>query len=416
MAGLERPARAAASGPRPETARLIHLFSDTLTIVERRYVVPVDDKALVIAAIKGLAASLDPHSAYLSPEDLPGANGAAGVGLELSGERGVVRVVSVTDGSSAARADLRTGDFIQAIDGRTVLGAPLMAAIKSLQGPAGSTVTLTVKRPRQDAFDVKLTRQVPADVTATARMEGDYGYLRVSGLEMTTTDQAAAAIRRLQARNPAMKGMVLDLRDNPGGLFDQAVELSSLFLNGGEVVSQRGRDPKAVLRYDARAGGDMLHGLPLAVLIDGGTSSGAEIVAAALQDRRRAVVVGAPSFGAGTVQTLIPLNNGANGALKLTTARVYTSSGRTFQGMGVVPDILAAQSQADAKRGDDPAFQFSEANQPSAIDPARSHVRLAERPVYETPPAGFDPDGDFQLFRAIQALKPNSTAPAGKST
>jgi carboxyl-terminal processing protease len=416
MAGVHRQAHATAPGARPDLFKLLVLFGDAKDIVARRYVTPVDDKVLMTGAIKGALASLDPHSAYLSPADLPGSGGPAGVGLELTGDKGVVRIVTAMDGGPASRADLRGGDYILAIDGRTVLGASLMDAIKGLQGPVGSTAILTVKRPRQaDAFDVKLIRQVVPSVTAKGHMEGDYGYLRVSALEQDTTDQAAAVIRALQAQNPRMKGLVLDLRDNPGGLLAQAVSVSSLFLDGGEVVSQRGRMPEDVERYNAQAGGDRLHGLPMAVLIDGGTASGAEIIAGALQDRHRATVVGMTSFGQGTIQTFIPLHGYADGAMKLTTARIYTPSGRSIQALGVVPDIAVARSADDAKRADDPAFQFSEANQFNAIDPAQGRVRLAERPTYETSPAGFDPGGDFQLVRAIQALKPNSTATASKT-
>jgi carboxyl-terminal processing protease len=416
MAGVHRPALATVPVARPGLSKLLLLFGDTLTIVERRYVAPVDDKALIIGAIKGMVSSLDPHSAYLGPPDLSGSGDAGGVGLELTGDKGVVRIVTPIEDGPADRADLRSGDYIQAIDGRTVLGATLQEAIKDLQGPVGSTVILTVKRPRQpNAFDVKLIRQIVPSVTARGHMEGDYGYLRVSALEADTTNQAAAAIRALQTQTPRMKGLVLDIRDNPGGLLDQAVSLSSLFLDGGEVASQRGRNPADIEHYNARIGGDMLHGLPMAVLINSGTASGAEIVAGALQDRHRATLVGMTSFGAGTIQTVIPLHNYAEGAMKLTTSRIFTPSGRSFQGLGVTPDIAAAQSDADAKRADDPAFQFSEANQFNAIDPAQSRLRLAERPVFETPPAGFDPKGDFQLVRAIQALKPDSAAPASKS-
>jgi len=418
MAGVHQPAHATIS--RPERFKLLLLFSDTLAMVEQRYVTPVDDKALLTAAIKGALSSLDPHSAYLSPADLAGPQDAVGVGLELTGYKGVVRIVAAVDGGPASRADLRTGDFIQAIDGRTVLGIALSDAVKGLRGPAGSTVTLTIKRPRQpDTFDVKLVRQTVPFVTVKGRMEGDYGYLRISALEQDTTNQATAAIKALQAQNPRMKGLVLDLRDNPGGLLDQAVSVSSLFLDGGEVVSQRGREPNDVEHYNARVGGDLLHGLPLAVLIDGGTASGAEIIAGALQDRQRAAVVGMTSFGNGTIQTVIPLHGYADGAVKLTTSRSYTPSGRSFQALGIVPDIAVAGSDADARRADDPAFQFSEANQFNAIDPVQGRLRLAQRPTYETPPPGFDSSGDFQLVRAIQALKPNSpahiAAPAGKT-
>ncbi len=416
MAGVQRPALATAPRPQPELKRLITLFRDALSIVQTRYVTPVDDKAVIVAAIKGMVSSLDPHSAYLSAADLPDPGSTGGVGLELAGDKGVVRIVTSVDGGPASHADLRAGDFIQAIDGRTVLGASLQDAVKSLRGAPGSSVTLTVKRPRrQTAFDVRLVRQIDASIIASGHMAGDYGYLRVATLERNATDQAVAAIRALQARRPGMKGLVLDLRDNPGGPLDQAISLSSLFLDGGEAVSLRGRTADSVQRFDARPGGDILHGLPMAVLINGGSAAGAEIIAGALQDRGRATIVGMTSFGAGTIQTLIPLNRYADGALRLTTARVFTASGRSFQGLGVTPDVAVAPSKDDAKRADDPAFQFSEANQFNAIDPAQCRARLAERPVLESPPESFDPNADFQLARAIQTLKFRSGPPGRKS-
>ena len=335
MAYVSQRAQATAAQPRSQTYKMLELFGDVLSTVQNQYVSEVDSKKLIEAAIDGMVTSLDPHSGYLSPdsfsdmrEQTRGEYG--GLGIEVTSEDGVVKIISPMDDTPAARAGVQAGDYITAINGQSLLGLPLNDAVKQMRGPVGEAITLTIAREGKDPFDVKLKREVINVISAKGRMEGDYGYLRVSAFNEKTAEEASAALRSLKAKNPKMKGLVLDLRNNPGGLLDQAVEISSLFLNGGEVVSQRGRDPKDVERYNARTDGDVLHGLPMVVLINSGSASAAEIVAGALQDRHRAALVGLTSFGKGSVQTVIPLHGGADGALKLTTARYFTPSGRSI--------------------------------------------------------------------------------------
>ena len=324
MAYVNQQAHASAE-PRAKTYRMLGLFGDVLDTVERQYVTPVDDTKLIHAALDGMLTSLDPHSGYLDPEGFDDMRDQTrgeygGLGLEVTSEDGVVKVISPIDDTPAAKAGLKPGDYITAVNGDSVLGLSVSDAVKQMRGKPGETVTLTIAREKSDPFDVKVVREIIKQKTASARLEGDYGVLRVSGFDEKTTDEAQAAFAEIHAKNPKMKGLILDLRRNPGGLLDQAVGISDLFLEGGEIVSQRGRDPRDVERYNARPG-DITNGLPMVVLIDSGTASAAEIVAGALQDRKRAAIVGLTSFGKGSVQTVIPLRGGMDGALKLTTAR-----------------------------------------------------------------------------------------------
>jgi carboxyl-terminal processing protease len=282
-----------------------------------------------------------------------------------------------------------------------------------MRGKPGETVTLTIAREKSDPFDVKLVREIIKQKTATAKLDGDYGILRVSGFNEKTTDEAQAAFAEIKAKNPHMKGLILDLRRNPGGLLDQAVGISDLFLQGGEIVSQRGRDPRDVERYNARPG-DMTGGLPMVVLIDPGTASAAEIVAGALQDRKRAAIVGLTSFGKGSVQTVIPLRGGMDGALKLTTARYYTPSGRSIQKTGIEPDLEVAATREEAQEIANRAFGFSEASFKNALNADEGKVRKVAHVPAEEPPEGFDAKKDFQLARAEDVLKYGSVAATPK--
>jgi carboxyl-terminal processing protease len=274
-------------------------------------------------------------------------------------------------------------------------------------------VTLTIAREKSDPFDVKIVREVIKPKSATAKMDGDYGVLRIASFNEKTTDEAEAAFAELKAKNPKMKGLILDLRNNPGGLLDQAVAVSDLFLEGGEIVSQRGRDPRDVERYNARAG-DMTGGLPMVVLINSGSASAAEIVAGALQDRKRAELVGLTSFGKGSVQTVIPLRGGMDGALKLTTARYFTPSGRSIQKTGIEPDLEVASSKDEAQTIANRAFQFSEASFRNALNADEGKVRKGAHQPAEAPPEGFDVKKDFQLARAEDVLRYGSVASTPK--
>ncbi len=420
MAYVSQQALASAQAtPKVKTYKMLELFGDVLDTVERQYVTEVDDKKLIEAAIDGMLTSLDPHSGYLNPDSFDDMRDQTrgeygGLGIEVTSEEGVVKVISPMDDTPAFKAGIKAGDYITAVNGESVLGLSVNDAVKQMRGKPGEAVTLTIAREKTDPFDVKVVREVIKPKSATAKMEGDYGYLRVSAFNEKTTDEAEAALADLRAKNPKMKGLVLDLRNNPGGLLDQAVGISDMFLEGGEIVSQRGRDPRDIERYNARPG-DAAGGLPMVVLINSGSASAAEIVAGALQDRKRAEVVGLTSFGKGSVQTVIPLRGGMDGALKLTTARYYTPSGRSIQKTGIEPDLEVAETRDQAQRIANRAFQFSEASFRNALNAEEGKARRGAHIPAESPPEGFDEDkGDFQLARAKDVLKYGSVAATPK--
>jgi carboxyl-terminal processing protease len=417
MAYLSQQAIAGAQ-PRATTYRMLGLFGDVLDTVERQYVTPVDDKKLIQAAIDGMLTSLDPHSGYLDPESFDDMRDQTrgeygGLGIEVTNEDGVVKVISPMDDTPAAKAGIKAGDYITAVNGESVLGLSVNEAVKQMRGRPGEPVTLTIAREKSDPFDVKLVREVIKPKSATAKMEGEFGVLRIASFNEKTTDEAEQAFARLKAANPKMKGLILDLRNNPGGLLDQAVAVSDLFLEGGEIVSQRGRDPRDVERYNARPG-DITGGLPMVVLINSGSASAAEIVAGALQDRKRAEIVGLTSFGKGSVQTVIPLRGGMDGALKLTTARYYTPSGRSIQKTGIEPDLEVAASREEAQNIANRAFLFSEATFRNALNADEGKVRRGAHEPAEAPPEDFDEKKDFQLARAAEVLKYGSVAATPK--
>jgi carboxyl-terminal processing protease len=397
---------------------MLGLFGDVLDTVEHQYVTEVDDTKLIQSAIDGMLTSLDPHSGYLDPESFGEMRDQTrgeygGLGLEVTSEDGVVKVISPMDDSPASKAGVKPGDYITAVNGESVLGLSVNDAVKQMRGKPGELVTLTIAREKTDPFDVRITREIIKTKTATAKMDGDYGVLRISSFGEKTTDEATQVFNDLKAKNPNMKGLILDLRRNPGGLLDQAVGVSDLFLEGGEIVSQRGRDPRDVERYNARPG-DITNGMPMVVLIDSGTASAAEIVAGALQDRKRAQVVGLTSFGKGSVQTVIPLRGGMDGALKLTTARYYTPSGRSIQKTGITPDLEVAATKDEAQVIANRAFQFSEASFHNALNAQEGKTRAAPHAPAEAPPDGFDAKKDFQMARAEDVLHYGSVAATPK--
>jgi carboxyl-terminal processing protease len=409
MAYIGQAARATTE-TKSETYHMLGLFGDVLDQVDRQYVTPVDDKKLIQSALEGMLTSLDPHSDYLTPEaynDLQDQTRGeyGGLGLEIQSDEGAVKVISPIDGTPAARAGIKSEDYILAVDGQNILGMSVSDAVKEMRGKPGQAVTLTIGRKGVDPFDVKLVREIINPPAVVSRLEGDYGYLKLSTFNEKATDETLAAINALRAKNPKMKGLVLDLRNDPGGLLDQAVGVASLFLDGGEIVSQRGRDPHDIESYPAK-GHDMLNGLPIVVLVNSGTASASEIVAGALQDRHRAAIVGVTSFGKGSVQTVIPLRGGLDGALKLTTARYFTPSGRSIQKTGIQPDLEVAQTREEAQQIADEAFQFTEASFRNALNADEGKSRVGPHEPAEAPPADFDEKkGDFQLTRALDVLK-----------
>ena len=330
------------------TYEYLDLFGEIFERVRAEYVEEVDDQDLIESAIEGMLASLDPHSSYLPPESFEDMREQTkgefgGLGIEVTMENGFVKVVAPIDDTPAARADMQPGDFITHIDGESVLGLTLSEAVEKMRGPVGSDITITVTREgEEEPFDVTITRETITIRAVRARAEGNIGVLRLTTFNEQTYENLEQEIANLKEEIGADKiqGWVLDLRNNPGGLLSQAIAVSDAFLDSGEIVSTRGRNLEEADRVNARPG-DLTDGKPIVVLINEGSASASEIVAGALQDQRRAVILGAKSFGKGSVQTVMRLNE--NGAMKLTTARYFTPSGRSSQALGIEPDILVEE-------------------------------------------------------------------------
>jgi carboxyl-terminal processing protease len=349
-------ARATAAGA--DTYSQLNLFGEVFERVRSDYVEKPDDSKLVEGAINGMVTSLDPHSRYMNDkawremqETTSGEFG--GLGIEVTMEDGLVKVVAPIDDTPAARAGLLSGDFITQIDGEQVQGLTLEQAVNKMKGAADTKTKLTiVRKGKEQPFDVTITREIIRVKPVRYHTEGgDIGYIRITSFNEQTSDGLHKAISDVEKQIPPEKlaGFVVDLRNNPGGLLDQAVSVSSSFLARGEVVSTRGRNPEETQRFTAR-GGDLTKGKPLVVLINGGSASASEIVAGALHDHKRATLIGTRSFGKGSVQTIIPLGAG-NGALALTTARYFTPSGHSIQAQGITPDIEILQNVPDELKG-----------------------------------------------------------------
>ena len=339
----------------------LDLFGDIFERVRAQYVEDVDTKELVEAAINGMLTSLDPHSSYLSPDDAENMQVQTrgefgGLGIEVTQEDGFVKVVSPMDGTPADQAGMEAGDFITHVDGESVLGLTLNEAVDLMRGPVGSEIVITVVREGEpEPFDVSIIRDTIELTAVRARTERDAVVLRVSTFNDNTFPNLESGLQeQIEALGGMDKanGIVLDLRNNPGGLLTQAIKVSDAFLDKGEIVSTRGREVQDGERFNATPG-DLAEGKPIVVLINGGSASASEIVAGALQDHRRAIVVGTKSFGKGSVQTVMPLRGG--GAMRLTTSRYFTPSGRSIQALGVSPDIVVAQPRRRAGAEDEEA-------------------------------------------------------------
>ena len=340
---------------RKETYKLLDLFGEVLEKVRSEYVEPVNDEELIEAALNGMLTSLDPHSGYLNPKnskdmDIQTRGEFGGLGLEVTMENGWVKVVSPIDDTPAYRAGMQPSDFITHLDGEPVQGLSLSEAVDRMRGTVNTDIKLTVRRAGvEQPFDVKLTRAVIKVQTVKGQVHGDIGYIRISQFSATTHADLVRIMGQLKKdMGKPPTGFVIDLRNNPGGLLDQAVAVSDDFLDKGEIVSTRSRRPEDTQRFNARPG-DIAEGLPLVVLINDGSASASEIVAGALQDHKRAVLLGTRSFGKGSVQSLMPLHG--HGSLRLTTARYYTPSGRSIQAVGIEPDIKAQQSKVEPVAG-----------------------------------------------------------------
>ena len=343
--GFGSSAKAAAA----DTYRQLNLFGDVFERVRADYVEKPDDGKLIESAINGMLSGLDPHSSYMEPKafrdmQVQTRGEFGGLGIEVTVEDGLIKVVAPIDETPAAKAGVRANDIITKLDEEQVQGLTLNQAVEKMRGAVNTKIKLTIMRKGTDKpIELSITRDVIRVRAVRSRVEDDVGYIRVTQFNEQTTENLKKAITDLQAQIPAdkLKGFVLDMRNNPGGLLDQAISVSDAFLERGEIVSTRGRNAEETQRFSARAG-DLIKNKPVIVLINGGSASASEIVAGALQDHKRATLVGTRSFGKGSVQTIIPLGAG-NGALRLTTARYFTPSGKSIQAKGITPDIEVLQ-------------------------------------------------------------------------
>jgi carboxyl-terminal processing protease len=399
----------------------LDLFGDIFERIRSQYVEPVDEKKLVEAAINGMLTSLDPHSSYMPPDDYDAMRVQTrgefgGLGIEVTQEEGFVKVVSPMDGTPAAKAGIQAGDYITHVDGESVLGLTLDQAVDKMRGPVGSEILLTVVRKGKDEpFDVSIIRDTIKLTAVKGRLEGHTVVLRVTTFNDQTYPNLESSLKKAVDEAGGLDkidGVVLDLRNNPGGLLTQAIAVSDAFLDKGEIVSTRGRNPQDSERFNA-TGGDLVNGKPIVVLINGGSASASEIVTGALQDHRRAIVVGTKSFGKGSVQTVIPLRG--EGAMRLTTARYYTPSGRSIQALGISPDIVVEQPEPK------PVDETAVKEEKSVADKNRSEAdlrgslsndsmtedekRTLEEEQVKAEEAAKLRDEDYQLAYAIDILK-----------
>ena len=420
---------ALAAAPAPgaessETYRQLNLFGDVFERVRAEYVEEVTDEQLVEAAVKGMLNALDPHSSYMPPREFKDMQVQTrgefgGLGIEVTMENGVVKVISPIDETPASRAGMQPGDYITHIDGEQVFGLTLQEAVDRMRGPVKSEITVTVVREGESApFDVTLVRDVIRIRSVRWRTEGEIGYVRITSFNEQTQSGLERGVEELRGELGArMKGLVLDLRNNPGGLLEQAVAVCNAFLRQGEIVSTRGRSEDDAHRFNAEDG-DLLDGLPMVVLINGGSASASEIVAGALQDHERAVILGTPSFGKGSVQTVIPLPG--DGAMRLTTARYYTPSGRSIQAKGIEPDIAVERTTIEAVDTDERMRESdlrgrleSEAAPDAQAEPEDAEEEEAADDAAAEGEDAAEPDGgaqtasviDYQLQRALDLLE-----------
>jgi carboxyl-terminal processing protease len=404
-----------------DTYKQLDTLMDVFERVRVDYVDKVDDKTLIEGAINGMLASLDPHSSYLDARDFQNMRQTTdgeygGLGLTVTTEDGAVKVVSPTDDTPAARAGIKSGDYITHLDGELIYGATLQDAVDKMRGKPGTDVKLTIVREgATKPIDFSLKREVIQIKPVKFETRGNVGVIRISTFNKITGDatrQAVAAIEK--SLGDKLAGYVVDLRANPGGLLDQAIEVSDVFLDKGEIVSQRGRTKNDIERYFAKSG-DLTGGRPIVVLVDEGSASAAEIVAGALQDQRRAIVLGQRSFGKGSVQTLIPLSQ--ESALRLTTARYFTPSGRSVQEAGIEPDITVPQL-SDASRADRPRLREADLRKHLINEMKDGTEKIVESddkpdPRFVATPESLKKQGitDFQLDYATRLL--DRLAPGG---
>ncbi|MDE2229929.1 MAG: S41 family peptidase [Alphaproteobacteria bacterium] len=405
-----------------DTYRELDLFGEVFERVRADYVDRVSDQHLIEAAINGMLSSLDPHSSYMNAKDfaemqvqVQGEFG--GLGIEVTMENGLVKVVSPIDGTPAAKAGLKPGDLIVAINGEPISGMSLNDAVEKMRGPIGSEIKLLIRRGNKEPFTVTLQRAaIKVQSVRSQLIDNDIAYIRISSFNEQADSGVHTAMKSLAVKShDKLAGIVLDLRNNPGGLLDQAVAVANDFINQGEIVSTRGRHPDDAQRFDAKTGNDISRGLPMVVLINGGSASASEIVAGALQDHHRAVLVGTRSFGKGSVQTIIQLPG--HGAIRLTTARYYTPSGRSIQATGIEPDIMVEPAKIEriatgtVTHESDLKGALKNTDASAATVPAAPPSKTPDKSA--APPAAADGDesatfgtaDDYQLARAVDMLR-----------
>ncbi len=428
LALLTGPGNTQSAGTPPaksnsDTYRQLNLFAEVFERVRSDYVEEVSDETLVETAINGMLSSLDPHSSYLNSKNykdmqVQTRGEFGGLGIEVTMENGLVKVVSPIDDTPAAKAGIKPNDFITHLDGEPVAGLSLPEAVEKMRGPINSNIKLTVRREGKDPFDVTLTRAVVKIQSVKSHLEGDnIGYIRITSFNEQTDSGLQNAVKSLKEKaGNKLVGYVLDLRNNPGGLLDQAIAVSDAFIERGEIVSTRGRRSDDAQRFNARPG-DITNGLPIVVLINGGSASASEIVAGALQDHHRAVLLGTKSFGKGSVQTIIPLPG--HGAMRLTTARYYTPSGRSIQAKGIEPDILVEPAKIEKvaqgtirhesdlrgalKNTDKTPAAAGGAEAPANVPPGTTPASPADSGSVD--PLVLGTAEDYQLARALDMLR-----------
>lgn len=411
------PAVAASNDNTPKldkrTFEFLNLFGEVFERVRNDYVEEVDDGEVIESAINGMLSSLDPHSSYLTEKSfkemqVQTKGEFGGLGIEVTMENGLVKVVSPIDDTPASKAGVQSGDYISHIDDEPVMGLTLSEAVEKMRGLKGTKIKITLLREMAtEPIEVTLVRDRIEIQSVKWKEEGDVGYVRVTSFSEHTGKKLRRAIAELKEKIPDMTGIVLDMRNNPGGLLDQAISVSDAFLNRGEIVSTRGRDASDIRRYGA-TDGDLLNGLPIVVLINGGSASASEIVAGALQDHKRAVVMGTKSFGKGSVQTVIPLPG--HGAMRLTTSRYYTPSGTSIQAEGIEPDIDVPQAKIELVKN---GKQRYEADLRDALkNDKKGLARLFskndeedETEIEASTVPKLGSEDDFQLSRAIDLLR-----------
>ena len=404
---VEVPAVEAVNGKAPLPLEELRTFAEVMDRIKAAYVEPVDDKTLLENAIKGMLGNLDPHSAYLEPEAFAELQESTsgefgGLGIEVGTEDGFIKVVSPIDDTPASKAGIQPGDLIVKIDGQPTKGLSLMEAVDKMRGKAGSNINLTLVREGGKPFDVELTRAVIKVKSVRSQLlEDGYGLIRISQFQVNTGEEVGKALAKLRKDNgKKLRGLVLDLRNNPGGVLQAAVEVADHFLKKGLIVYTEGRIANSELRFNADPA-DASEGVPLVVLINGGRASASEIVAGALQDQKRGVLMGTDSFGKGSVQTVLPLNT--DRALKLTTALYFTPNGRSIQAQGIVPDIEVSRAKVTREQDDE---NFKEADLAGHLGNGNGG---ADKPSNgKGKAAGQSPrpqDDDFQLSQALNLLK-----------